>query len=117
MLKFVMTFTYSNASWARMIKMPEDRSVAVAALLEHFHGSLESIYWEVENTAAHVVADLPDSVSAAAAMTAAIKTGAFKDIQVHEVLTPQQFQDVVALAQSSEGVYRPPGTGAIDRDV
>lgn len=71
MLKFVMTFTYSSASCLRMVKMPDDRSEAVAALLEHLHGSLESIYREVESGPAYVVADLPDSISAAAASTGA----------------------------------------------
>jgi hypothetical protein len=46
MLKFVATLVYSSASWARMLQVPEDRASAVAALLEHLHGSLESIYWE-----------------------------------------------------------------------
>lgn len=117
MLKFVMSFSYSRASWARMLKLPEDRCEAVAALLEHLHGSLESIYWDVESGSAYVVADLPDSVSAAAASTAATKTGAFRDVQVHEVLTYDQLRDTVALAQSAEGVYRPPGQGAIERDI
>jgi uncharacterized protein with GYD domain len=70
-LKFVMIFTYSSASWARMLKVPEDRASAVAALMEHFRGSLESIYWEVETASSYVVADLPDSVSATAVIAAA----------------------------------------------
>lgn len=117
MLKFVMIFNYSSASWARMLKIPEDRASAVAALLAHLDGSLESIYWEVRTASAHVIADLPDSVTAAAVITAAIKTGAFKDVQVHEVLTQDQFREMVALARSSDDVYRPPGQAAIDRDV
>ena len=116
MLKFVMKFTYSNASWARMLKIPEDRASAVAALMEHLHGSLESIYWEVETASAFVVADLPDSVSAAAAITAATQTGAFKEVLVHEVLTQNQLRDMVALAQSSGPVYRPPGQAAVEQD-
>ena|SRR5215472_6990873 len=117
MLKFVMKFTYSNASWARMLKVPEDRAAAVSALLEHLQGKLESIYWDVETGSAFLIADIPDSVSAAAAITAATKTGAFKDVQVHEVLTPEQFRDMIALAQSTEGVYRPPGQSAIEGDL
>jgi uncharacterized protein with GYD domain len=108
-LKFVMKFTYSNASWARMLKVPEDRASAVAALMEHFSGSLEAIYWEVETASAFVVADLPDSVSAAAVIAATTKTGAFKNVSVHEVLTQDQLEDVVALAKSSDDVYCPPG--------
>jgi uncharacterized protein with GYD domain len=117
MLKYVAVFVYSSASWARMIKVPEDRAFEEAALLEHLGGSLESIYWEVETASAHVVADLPDSVSAAAVITAATRTGAFKEVHVHEVLTQDQLREMVALAKSTDGVYRPPGQAAIERDV
>ena len=117
MLKFVIIFRYSSASWARMLKVPEDRASAEGALLEHLGGSLESIYWEVETASAHVVAELPDSVSAAAVITAATKTGAFKEIHVHEVLTQDQLRDMVALAQGADHVYRPPGQAAIERDA
>jgi uncharacterized protein with GYD domain len=115
MLKFVIRFTYSSASWARMLKFPEDRASAEAALMEHLGGSLESIYWEVETASAYVTADLPDSVSAAAVITAATKTGAFTEIHVHEVLTQDQLREMVALAQSSEDFYRPPGQSAAVR--
>jgi hypothetical protein len=57
---------------------------------------------------------LPD---AAAAVAAAARTSAFKDVQVHEVLTDEQLRDVAALARSTEGVYRPLGQGAIERDI
>jgi hypothetical protein len=116
-LKYVATFVYSSASWARMLQVPEDRTAAVAALVEHLHGSLESIYWEVETASAYVTADLPDSVSAAAVITAATKTGAFREVHVHEVLTQDQLRDMIALARSSEAVYRPPGQAGVDRDV
>jgi uncharacterized protein with GYD domain len=116
-LKFMVRFTYSSASWARMLKVPEDRASAVAALMEHLGGSLEAIYWEVETASAYVIADLPDSVSAAAVITAVTKTGAFTEVRVHEVLTQDQLRDMVALAQSTDEVYRPPGQAAIERDV
>jgi len=116
-LKFVLVFTYSSGSWARMLRVPEDRASAVAALMEHLHGKLEAIYWEVETASAYVIADLPDSVSAAAVIAAATKTGAFKEVHVHEVLTQDQLRDMVALAQSTEDVFRPPGQAAIERDA
>jgi len=117
MLKFVVEFVYSSASWARMLKVADDRASAEAALIEHLGGSLESIHWEVQTASAYVVANLPDSVSAAAVITAATKTGAFKEVQVHEVLTQDQLRDMVALARSSDQVYRPPGEAAVERDV
>jgi uncharacterized protein with GYD domain len=117
MLKFVTKFVYSSASWARMLQFPEDRASATAALVEHLGGSLESIYWEVETASAFVTADLPDSVSAAAVITAATRTGAFREVHVHEVLTEDQLRDMIALAQSADGVYRAPGLAAIARDT
>ena len=109
MLKFVMVFTYSSASWARMLKVTEDRAAAVKALIEHFGGSLESIYWEVETASAHVIADLPDSVSAAAVITAATKTGAFKAVETHQLLTQKQLLDMLALAKDTAEVFEVPG--------
>jgi uncharacterized protein with GYD domain len=114
MPKFVIEMNYSTGSWARMLTVTDDRAAAVAALCEHLHGKLNEMFWEVENASAYVIADLPDSVSAAAAVTAATRTGAFREVKVHEVLTQDQLREVVALARTSKDVYRPPGTAAID---
>lgn len=114
MLKFMVTFNYSSASWARMLTVADDRASAVAALLEHLGGKLHDMYWEVEDAAAHVICDLPDSLSAAAALTAATRTGGFKDVRVRELLTQDQLRAVVDLAKSTEGIYHPPGAAAVD---
>jgi uncharacterized protein with GYD domain len=116
MPRFVIRFCYSSASWARMLTVADDRTSAVAALFEHLGGKLDEMYWEVEDAAAYVIGELPDSLSAAAAITAATRTGAFKDVQVHQLLTQDQLYDMVTLAKSLERVYRPPGAAAIERD-
>jgi uncharacterized protein with GYD domain len=116
MPKFAIKFIYSSASWARMLTVSDDRVSAVSELLEHLGGKLEEMYWEVEDAAAYVIGELPDALSAAAAITAASRTGAFKDVQVHQLLTQNQLREVVALAKSVEQVYRPPGAAAVERD-
>jgi uncharacterized protein with GYD domain len=117
MATFVMSFSYTSGSWARMLRVADDRTAAVSALLEHLDGRLLGIYWGVETAQAYVIAELPDSVSATAAITAATETGAFKDVQVHEVLTQDQIHDVVALAKGAQGVYLAPGQAAIESDL
>jgi uncharacterized protein with GYD domain len=117
MSTFVMVFSYSSGSWARMLRIADDRRKAVAALIEHLHGKLEHIYWGVETAQAIAIIDLPDAVSATAAIAAATETAAFKDVQVHEVLTQDQLRQVLDLARSAKGVYRPPGTAAFEDDV
>jgi len=114
MPKYMVKFVYSSASWARMLAVTDDRTSAVAALLEHLGGKLETMYWEVEGAAAYVIGDLPDSLCAAAAITAATKTGGFKDVRVTQLLSQDQLREVVTLAKSSEGIYHPPGAAAVE---
>lgn len=97
-----------------MLTVTDDRTSAVAALLETLGGKLESMYWEVEDSAAHVTCDLPDSLSAAAAVTAATRTGGFKDVRVRQLLTQDQLRSVVSLARTTEGIYHPPGAAAVE---
>jgi len=114
MLKFMIKFNYSSASWARMLTVTDDRTSAVATLLESLGGKLESMYWDVEDAAARVICDLPDSLSAAAVVTAATRTGGFKDVQVLQLLTQDQLREMVALAKSSEGIYHAPGAATVE---
>lgn len=114
MQKYLVKFNYSNASWARMLSVTDDRTSAVAALLEHLGGKLESMYWEVEDAAAYVIADLPDSLCAAAALTSVTKTGGFKDVHVSQLIDQDQLREVVTLARSSDGIYQAPGAAATE---
>jgi uncharacterized protein with GYD domain len=116
MSKFMIKANYSSASWARMLTFSDDRPATVAALMEHLGGKLDAMYWEVDDAAAYAIGDLPDPVSAAAIVTAASRTGAFKDVHVHQLLTLDQLRDMVALAKSLEQVYSPPGAAATERN-
>jgi len=89
-LKFVIIMRHSSASWARMLKVPEDRASEVAHLMEYFHGSLEAIYWEVETGSAFVIANLPDSVAERrAARVAGYRPPAIRG-ELHPRLWPRQ---------------------------
>jgi hypothetical protein len=39
------------------------------------------------------------------------------EVHVHEVLDQDQLRDMIALARSSEGVFRRPGQAGVERDV
>lgn len=114
MSRFMIKSTYSSASWARMLKVADDRTRAVRVLVESLGGSLERIDWDVENCAAYAVAELPDSVTAAAVLTATARTGAFIGVEAHELLTQEQMRDVLMLARDAAQVYEPPGSAAIE---
>lgn len=115
--RFMIKSTYSNASWARMLKVADDRTRAVRVLVESLGGSLERIDWDAQSGAAYAVADLPDSVTAAAVLTATARTGAFVSVEVHELLTQEQLHDVLMLARDAAQVFAPPGSAAVEPDL
>jgi uncharacterized protein with GYD domain len=87
MPKYLTTFTYSSGSWARMIDRPEDRTTAAQNVVEALGGTLECIYWQMNSEDGLAIADFPDSIAANAVQAAIVKTGAFKSVDMHELLT------------------------------
>jgi len=116
MPKYLCSATYSSGSWARMIRISEDRVKAVKALLGSLGGSLDSTYWEVSARSVFALADLPDSSSATAVAAVMTHTGAFKNVEMHEVLSQEQFNEVLELADSVADMYTPPGQALHDGD-
>jgi len=113
---YMLNGTYSSGSWARLIRIVDDRSAAVDELMRSMGGGLEHVYWEVSARAVHAVVDLPDSSSAAAAAGVLNQTGAFRSVEVEEVLTQAQFTDVLQLADDVSQTYRVPGQALLEDD-
>jgi hypothetical protein len=56
-----------------------------------------------------LIVDLPDSVTAQAWETVINRTGAFKSVETHELLTQHQLLDTLVLARDVGRVYEVPG--------
>lgn len=56
-----------------------------------------------------VIADLPDSVSAAALSAIVGSTGTFKHLEAHELLTQEQLGQALSRSRDTMQAYRPPG--------
>jgi uncharacterized protein with GYD domain len=113
---YMLSGAYSSGSWARLMRVVDDRSTAVNELMHSLGGSLEIVYWEVSARAVHAIVDLPDSSTAAAAAGVLSQTGAFKSIEVEEVLTQTQFTEVLALAGNVFETFRVPGQAMLNDD-
>jgi uncharacterized protein with GYD domain len=109
MPKYITRMCYSTGSWARMIDHPGDRQAAIEHIVEALGGSLEGLYWQMGTQDSLAIADLPDSITAGALNTAITKTGAFKGVDTHELLTQKQILDILALAKGVAGVFEVPG--------
>jgi uncharacterized protein with GYD domain len=109
MAKYAIFFSYSGATWGRMINSPGDRTAAVRRLADSVGGSIESVYWMFGTHDGIVIADIPDSVSAAAVSVAVASTGAFAHVQTHELLTQEQLGQALQKAGDAKRAYQPPG--------
>lgn len=109
MAKYAFFFSYSSDAWARMIKNPSDRTAAVRQLTDSLGGSLESMYWMFGPHDGIVIADLPDSVSAAALSLAVTSTGSFKQVETHELFTQEQLGQMLSRAVEGTQGYQAPG--------
>ncbi len=116
MPKFMFICAYSPGSWARMIRISDNRVEAGAKLVEALGGTLESMFWEVSTRAVYAVADMPDSETATAATAVLTHTGAFKNVESHQLLTQDQMSDVLELASEVADVYTAPGQALLDDD-
>jgi uncharacterized protein with GYD domain len=76
--KYALLFSYTGDAWAWMINSPGDRTSAARQLVDALGGTLESAYLMLGTHDGIVIADLPDSVSAAAMSIAVISSDAFK---------------------------------------
>jgi uncharacterized protein with GYD domain len=110
MSKYIAIFTYSSGSWARMINnLDGDQTAVVQRTLESVGGSLECLYWQVGSHDGYSIFEAPDSVTAEAVEQAMTKTGAFKSMETHELLTQQQLIETLHLARDAAQVYEVPG--------
>jgi uncharacterized protein with GYD domain len=110
MPKYMQIFNYSSGSWARMIKnLAGDQATVVQRTLESVGGSLECLYWQVGSHDGYAIFEVPDSVTAEAVESAMSKTGAFKSIETHELLTQKQLIETLHLARDAAEVYEAPG--------
>ena len=116
MPKYVFICSYSPGSWARLMRVSDDRVDATNRLMEYLGGSLHELYWEASGRAAYAIADMPDSATAAAAITVLTHTGAFKSVEADELLTQEQLDNVLALADNAAEIYQVPGHLVLGND-
>jgi uncharacterized protein with GYD domain len=112
MTKYAFFFSYSSESWARMIRAPGDRTAAVRQVLASQGGSLDCIYWMSGSHDGIAIADLPDSVSAAAVSIAVASTGAIAHSQTHVLLTQEELGQALQQAGATVRAFQPPGREA-----
>jgi len=104
---YLMRFSYTPETWARLIENPEDRRDAARAYLEQVGGTLQGFWYGFGEFDGYAILEAPDNVSAAGAVLAIAAGGALASVDTTVLMTVEETLE--ALAKSKSIAYRRPG--------
>ena len=107
MAVYLMRFSYTPETWARLIANPEDRRQAAAAYIESVGGKLHGFWYAFGSHDGVTLWEAPDNVAMAAVSIAISGGGALSKFETTVLLTVEE--TLKALGRVEAIRYRPPG--------
>jgi uncharacterized protein with GYD domain len=104
---YLTRFSYTPATWAKLMKNPEDRREAAKQYIESVGGKLHGFWYAFGDHDGYNLFEAPDNVSMAAVAMAIGGGGALSSIQTTVLLSVED--TLAALKKASSVKYRPPG--------
>jgi len=104
---YLSRFSYTPATWARLIAHPEDRREAARSYIESVGGRLHGFWYAFGAHDGLTLWEAPDDVSMAAVALAIGSGGAVTNLETTVLLS---VEDTMAAMGAAQGItYRPPG--------
>jgi uncharacterized protein with GYD domain len=110
---YLTRFSYTPATWAKLVANPEDRRAAATQYIEAVGGRLHGFWYAFGDHDAYCVWEAPDNVSMAATAVAISAGGALSSFQTTVLLTVEE--TLAALRKAASIPYRRPGDPQPDR--
>jgi len=107
---YLTRFSYTPATWAKLINNPEDRRDAAKQYIEAVGGTLHGFWYAFGDHDAYTLWEAPDNVSMAATAMAITAGGALSSLQTTVLLTVEE--TIAAMKKASSIKYRSPGDKA-----
>jgi uncharacterized protein with GYD domain len=104
---YLTRFSYTPATWAKLIKKPEDRRAAASEYIQAVGGKLHGFWYAFGDHDGYTLWEAPDNVSMAATALAIGAGGALNSMQTTVLLSVDE--TLAALKKASTVAYRPPG--------
>ena len=104
---YLTRFSYTPATWAKLIKNPEDRRAAAKEYIEAVGGKLHGFWYAFGDHDGYNLWEAPDNVSMAAVALAISSGGALSSFETTVLLTVDE--TIEALRKVEQVKYRPPG--------
>jgi uncharacterized protein with GYD domain len=110
MAKFAFFGSYSPEAWARMIDNPKDRTETIRKLIKSAGGTLETFYLMLGADDFLIIADFPDTATAAAVSLATNSTGAIRNGRTIQLIEWNAAPAMLAKAKAARAEYQTPGS-------
>jgi uncharacterized protein with GYD domain len=107
MALYLTRFSYTPATWAKLVKNPEDRRAAAKEYIESVGGKLHGFWYAFGERDGYNLWEAPDNVAMAAAALAINAGGALSSCETTVLMTVEETLD--ALRRASTIAYRAPG--------
>ncbi len=108
MAMYLTRFSYTPATWARMIEKPEDRREAARSYIESVGGKLHGFWYAFGERDGFNLWEAPDNVSMASVVIAIGAGGALSSCDTTVLLSVEETMEALKKAKSVR--YRPPST-------
>jgi uncharacterized protein with GYD domain len=104
---YLMRFSYTPETWAKLMQNPEDRRDAARAYIEQVGGALHGFWYGFGHYDGYAILDAPDNVALAGAVLAITAGGALAAVETTVLLT---VEETLAALATGQGIgYRRPG--------
>ena len=104
---YLTKFSYTPATWAKLIGHPEDRRKAAQTYIESVGGKLHGFWYAFGPHDGYTLWEAPDNASMAGVALAIGAGGALASIDTTVLMTVDE--TLVALRKAAQVQYRPPG--------
>jgi uncharacterized protein with GYD domain len=96
----MIQFSYKSETVGKLMKNPEDRSVAVKQLVEKLGGKMLAFYYSYGDYDGLIIAEMPDNVSGLATTMAAFAAGGTAKIKTTVLISVEEA--MAAMKKASE---------------
>ena len=107
MALYLVRFSYTPETWAKLMQNPEDRRDAQRAYIEQVGGTLHGFWYGFGKYDGYAVLEAPDNVSMASVVLAITAGGALAAVETTVLMTVEE--TIEALAKGKGIGYRRPG--------
>ncbi len=108
MAMYLTRFSYTPATWARMIEKPDDRREAARSYIESVGGKLHGFWYAFGERDGYNLWEAPDNVSMASVVLAIGAGGALGSCDTTVLLSVEETMEALKKAKSVR--YRPPAS-------